>query len=519
MTTSKNNRFNITPRPRMLLGVQNQNWNASGALAEMIDNSFGPGRGNASIVKIIYDSAKHTLTMLDNGVGMGYLGQLFQLGNTVGYTAGDIGHYGSGGTQAIIWLPEWVQVATCREPGTIMHDRITWSEVFDLDSFEKVTVSNSWVAGNFAQFSEYPTGTAILMKLLTARAINESRLIRDLSRLFAPGIRNKKKIIWVHQKNGKVVESTVLSDPFELEAAPEDTVKFNIVLEYAGRRGKKLHLPVKGMVQFNQETSHQDSKIRVGYGYREIMRTREFYRKGKKSYSGNGVSGWLDLGEGWNEFLTLTKDGISNDELKSVLGAHVFSEIELLLKKSEDRVIDVELNNIAINLQFALQSALKSSVKVKPGKEIGGGQQGGEGEGGDDDGDKPRHERDPDGKEKKVPGSTHIRLIKQTNDQMKGVLARADTDAIGMLVEINKEHDFVTEALKAKPTNRAALNLMIVQELATVLIENPEIMKRALKTELLKELDTVDNGDKARKIVRHLIDSVPAKPLSSEAAE
>jgi hypothetical protein len=30
----------------MLRSVQNERWNVSGALAELLDNSFGPGRGN-----------------------------------------------------------------------------------------------------------------------------------------------------------------------------------------------------------------------------------------------------------------------------------------------------------------------------------------------------------------------------------------------------------------------------------------------------------------------------------------
>lgn len=120
--------FSITPKPRMLLGLQNQKWTISGALAELIDNAFGPGRGNADTVRITHDITDRTLTVADNGVGMEYIGRLFQLGNTVGRCAGDIGHYGSGGTQAIIWLAEWVSVATERD-GRIMSDRVRWSEI------------------------------------------------------------------------------------------------------------------------------------------------------------------------------------------------------------------------------------------------------------------------------------------------------------------------------------------------------------------------------------------------------
>jgi hypothetical protein len=40
--------FNVTPKPAGLRGVQNENWNIVGALSELLDNSFGPARGNAN---------------------------------------------------------------------------------------------------------------------------------------------------------------------------------------------------------------------------------------------------------------------------------------------------------------------------------------------------------------------------------------------------------------------------------------------------------------------------------------
>src|SRR5262249_16865950 len=64
--------------------------------------SFGPGRGNAITVTIFHDLTARTLTVLDNGRGMDAIGRLFQHGNSIGHSIGDIGEYGAGGTKALL---------------------------------------------------------------------------------------------------------------------------------------------------------------------------------------------------------------------------------------------------------------------------------------------------------------------------------------------------------------------------------------------------------------------------------
>ena len=509
--------FNITPKPRMLLGVQNQKWNVSGAVAELIDNAFGPGRGRAKSVKIIYDSGTKTLTITDDGRGMEYIGRLFQLGNTVGHTANDIGHFGSGGTQAIIWLADWVQVATGKRNGKIMSDRIRWSEVFDKDDFSDIKVANEWRNGNFRQFSEWDYGTAIHIKLLKTRKLTTSNLIRDLSKLFAPGLRSGKRITWCHVRNGTVVDEFQLTDPFEVKAAPENTVRFDITMEYGNE-----HLPVRGEVTFNDETSHANSVVRIGMGYREIMRTRDCYRRDDKSYAGLGVSGWLDLGDGWQQYLSTTKDGIDDEVLKEALMEHVFEQILPLLKKSDEKTIDFELENIALNLQFALEKATKTKVEVNPKGEVTiktgrrNGDPNPEPPIGPGNANETKGDVNPEG-ERETPAATVIHLWKQTDDKMMGALAKAGEDPTGLYVDINKDHFFVTEALRQKPVNRAALNLMIVSEIAGLLVDTPTLIKRAFKQPLIDELDRCEtDGDKVRKVVRLLIDSVPGKHQAAE---
>ena len=55
----------------MLRSVQNERWNVTGALAELLDEfPRSRPRGNATAVTIFHDLTERTLTVLDNGRGM-----------------------------------------------------------------------------------------------------------------------------------------------------------------------------------------------------------------------------------------------------------------------------------------------------------------------------------------------------------------------------------------------------------------------------------------------------------------
>lgn len=491
--------FNITPRPRMLVGVQNQRWTISGALAELIDNAFGAGRGDASKCFINYDPLKRTLSVVDNGEGMEYIGRLFQLGNTIGRTAGDIGHFGMGGTQAIIWLAEWVNVATERG-GRIMQDSVRWSEIFEMEDFRDVSVSDEWKSGHFTRLSEWKHGTIINIKLLKERRFHISNIVRDLSRLFAPGLRRGKQIIWQTADN----DANILIDPFAKESPPKTTRRFDIIVEIGER-----HLPLRGVISFDETVSHADSWVRIGFSHREIMKTRDCYKSSARneSFAGIGVSGWLDLGDGWQPYLTTTKDAFNDEPLYETLTEHVFAEIRELLILAEQHAEDFELDNLALGLQTALNRAMRLKVKVERQHgqdERGGGNSGGAGSG------ERKAKSDPDGDDGK--GIAHIQLIKQTDDDMLGVLARSGRHADGGLyVDINKDHEFIREAMRQRPINAAALNLMIISEIATLFTEQPQLLREAFKPSIIEQLGEETDQEKARKLTRYLMDSIPDK--------
>src|SRR5215471_18642521 len=173
--------FDTTPKPAFLLAMQNQKWTVAGALSELVDNSFGPGRGNATRVHITHDTKHRTITVLDNGVGMESIGRLFQLGNTIGRTPGDIGLYGAGGTMAILWLASRVEVWTLRD-GQVSHDEVRWAEWFTASSFPHI--DDRWIAATLANtpadLLNLGHGTLVRVHLLPARTFHAPNVRKAL---------------------------------------------------------------------------------------------------------------------------------------------------------------------------------------------------------------------------------------------------------------------------------------------------------------------------------------------------
>ena len=130
-------RRSTAPKPAYLRAVQNQQWTVGGAVNELVDNSFGTSRGNATEVRLAWYVKERILTVLDNGNGIDDLTRLFQLGNTIGRGVGDIGEYGSGGTMALIWLGRRVHVWTMRR-GRVAMTLIDWNKHIQAGVFPEV---------------------------------------------------------------------------------------------------------------------------------------------------------------------------------------------------------------------------------------------------------------------------------------------------------------------------------------------------------------------------------------------
>lgn len=490
--------FDTTPEPRFLRGLQNQNWTVHGALAELIDNSFGPGRGNARNVEIIHHPKERLLAVLDGGVGMRAVGELFKLGATAGRTPNDIGEYGQGGTMALLWLFQEVHVWTVRD-GKASHVRMKWDEVFKMTRFP--IVPDNWEP---LRASEVPDmlanlghGTLIIGKLLRERKLHISNVRRDLSAKFAPAIRYGKEIKWKSP-----TDEQYLSNPLPA-FAPGKAISIDLVLQTPDGHD----LGVRGEIGVVPDLPLSRSKVHVGFGPRVIKETRDFFEplEGEERYRVAGIAGWLDLLDGWQPYLATTKDEINDTPVYERLRQHVFERIQGLLEELRRERENLLLDDVALDLNLALDGGqltdLPANVQdTEPGP--------------------PRQPRETNGstatprrepeetKPKPAPRVSRLELTRMDDIGLQGRLCYAERQNGDVAVFVNEDHPVVRTALEREPINRLALALLVLGEVARVLNEDHDFRKRVFPTGQFRVLEAADESVRLGLIHRVLVDRV-----------
>ena len=102
----------LIQKPHMLRSVRARTWHLPGAINEFVDNSFG--HGNAETVEIVIGGEE--IRVADDGIGVDDVNRLFRLGDASAYTRpGEIGQYGVGAKNAMLWLGDHVEVTTVRD--------------------------------------------------------------------------------------------------------------------------------------------------------------------------------------------------------------------------------------------------------------------------------------------------------------------------------------------------------------------------------------------------------------------
>jgi hypothetical protein len=496
--------FDTTPKPAFLLAMQNQSWTVAGALAELVDNGFGPGRGNADTVKIWYDTGARTVTVFDNGQGMEQLGRLFQLGNTIGRVPGDIGIYGSGGTMALLWLARKVSIWTLRRRN-VSYDSVDWKQCIRDDSYPLVSDARraATIRNTPAELLEAGRGTLIKLHLQKGRKFYPSNVQRDLAAIYAPAARQGKRLVW--ETIGKNGECQELRDSLEMPTDPRNSVDIDITLDVYGEE-----LSVRGRAGLIEGLPQSRSRIAIGYGHRVINRTRDCYVSpdGDEKFLGAGVAGWLDLSDGWQPYLTTTKTEINDTPLWDRLMAAIFEKIKPLLERIKEDVLRIHLEGIALNLRRAVEGLhhIKVNVVVPPSDRERGGQQ--------DDSSATRTTKardEPGDTTKQTMATPEIDLISQSDEAMEGELCRVENTRDKVIVYVNKDHYAIREALNVQPINRLMLNALVTREIADELANDQELRKRVFPRSVTPTLDEQELGHRTRYIHRLLMDDACRK--------
>ncbi len=500
-------KFDTTPGAGILKAMSNEKWTIHGAVAELIDNSFGKARGDAAKCEITWTPKTRTLSVLDHGRGMDKIGLLFKLGSGANLNPDDIGRYGAGGTKALLWLATEVRIWTMRD-GMVMFDSVDWDKQKREDEFPQV--SDTWkparVTNTPMELFTAGHGTLIRIKLAPVRkgwSIEHAK--QELSAIYAPAFRHGKELTWTTQAPKDNVTRTLAEPPDRFEQAP---VQVNASITLSDGR----QLGARGVIGLIPGLSAAKSKIAVGFGSRVIDRTDDCYNTADSArYSGRGVTGYLDLVGDWQEFLSTTKDTVNDRPVWDALMAEVFTQIEPVLELAKQESIQKVILNISIGLKLIMANMRHLIVASSPDGTAGGpGDASGGARGSDGTATRtPGGGRKPgtrggdgggDNTEADAPGAAEIE-VQQLADGVDGLMATTKLNPNGILVTVNSDSPYVQTMIHGDTVFTREFNAFVLRDIAQAFVDEPEYVAMAFPSGVVHKFnnDYDDPDDSANR--------------------
>jgi Histidine kinase-, DNA gyrase B-, and HSP90-like ATPase len=496
------------PTGRILHGIRSRKWTIAEAIAELIDNSFGELRGKAETVTIQWDAKKRVLGILDNGRGMKDVSDLFTLGEGTVSGAGDIGVFGMGGSEALLWLADIAIVETLRADlagGRVARGRANWKTCVDRQDFP--TIDNQWRYATPAtcttELLEWGHGTLILLRLRDGLIVRPEFIRDQLSRWYGVGLRTGRRIDWIDGIGEEAVVTPVQSwNPGEMKDVITATVKISQGLSAQVVAGRVDGLSVR------------NSKLAVNYLYRQVKETNEGFGR-----TVQGAVGYVDLSPEWLQCLTTTKDDIREDcrHLEAELMRQIAEVLRPLIDTLEQAKLEKVFTNVKINLKRKLEAGLQHLTIADPDGlesdviDISAELPGGGGNGFDGPGYKrPRKPRKPE----QLAATIEIKQV--TDEANEGLLCKVIIDRIGEVhtatAFINKEHELVKMALLAEPINQRLLEHILIAALSTEIVKTEALVSFGIFTprqlERLNEKFRNDDFSLVLHLIRVLTDGV-----------
>ena len=212
----------------------------------------------------------------------------------------------------------------------------------------------------------------------------------------------------------------------------------------------------------------------------------------------------------------------------------VFVIIKPLLEKTRHEAFALEFQALALNLTSLFTNIARKKVKVDVNADDdssktttrhskGGGGGGGTNTNKREKGvnpkprqDKPGHKEDHNGvNENRPPEISSIQVTPTTDARLEGMLCDVITVDDQIKVMINKDHALVIEAMKAKPMNQMALNLLMTREIGALIGSSIELCEAVFDKKTADDLAKhSDDERRKRAVARILIDSIRAPDLS-----
>ncbi len=428
---------------RVLRAYRNKSWHPAAALAELLDNAFGQQRGNASSVWIRWNKKNRVLVILDNGQGMKDVADLFVFGQGEASGAGDIGMYGVGGSEALVWLSDSITVTSLRA-GRVARTAANYSTCIDRVEFPEINSRwrNATPINCPLDLLNLEHGTCLEMSIRQDFSIKPDVIQERLSRMFGVGLRSGRQVTWITDgRDGSTTETQMHAwDPGHIEDCIEATVTIARGLSARVRAGR-----VDGL-------SIANSKLSVNYLYRQVKETTAGFGRPVQ-----GAVGDIDLSSEWLPYLTTTKDDIREDcrHLEEALMARVAKLLEPLVEQLQQAKRTKIFSNVRINLKRKFELGFDALADEST--------QGWHGEPSGEDpmpGPDPGPTRPP--RPRRETRAAEIEIEPSTNDGIGGLLCKVEMNNVQAKAFINQEHPLVLMALDAEPVNQRLLEQILI---------------------------------------------------------
>lgn len=435
------------PTARILLAIRNRKWAVVPALAELLDNSFGDMRGRASAIWLQWTPKTRLLTILDNGQGMKDIADLFTLGKGETSGAGDIGLYGVGGSEALLWLADDAEVVTLRA-GRVAHGRAKWARCIRRQEFPDI--NSRWREATLnicpLELLDHGQGTLIRLAIRPDLRINPEVIQERLSRMFGVALRGGRRVTWTTNMSDGPIETQLHEwNPGPLLDVISATVTLSDGLSARIRAGR-----VEGL-------SLANSKLSVNYIYRQVKETTAGFGRPVQ-----GAVGDIDLSPEWLPYLTTTKDDIREDcrHLEEALMARIASLLEPLIEQLRAAKRAMIFTNVRISLKRRFDYGFKVISEDEPILE---------------EPDEPvlpglepvKRPRRP----RRSTRAAEIQIVNSSDKALGGLLCKVEMNNAQATAFINEEHPLVVMALDAEPVNQRLLEQILIPALAKEIVE------------------------------------------------
>lgn len=310
-------------------------------ICELIDNAFD---ANADCVRLSWPGGK-VFEISDNGVGTSNLLNLLTLGGRYDHQTNNIGKYGVGAKQALIWLWGVSELSSVIMDGERQSIEVDWESVASGETEYPTPRDIQRTRANAGS-----QGTKI--KSLSIRSYPRfDSLIPAIGNTYTPGIELERRILF---SNGK--------KPFKPIAPriwPKTDEEINDTIEAAGREvGIRMGLVSKG----------ESNPYNEGFSFERTYRVIKETTLGANGFAVSRIAARVSLSKEWS--LSTNKDDFT--EFKEELAEAIYDRCHELMKKASDQTISHEDSQFNRELSKTItQGARKRRQKRGKGDKVG----------------------------------------------------------------------------------------------------------------------------------------------------